>query len=476
MKDTMPDNANAKYYITTNASHRRILVIRDVVDVDHVHELSFEDFDAIFINVIDSVMDRNKLAIRLASPLHSEKCRFKPCFVTRRLTGWLGKFEVLVDGYASSPDDSSMNGKIEEIYGNFRRLNFLLGTEPVATHAEEVVRLCRYAISRGQYTFSSEPVYGLSDGYMSLYYHTLWLPGQQAIQSQEREYFKKQLLKLGYIRRTRFIERMHVCPSCNNTHLLFFESCPKCGSSDIHEEPVIHHFRCANVSPESTYEWDGELRCPKCKHVLRHIGIDYDKPSSIYSCKQCDNTFMYPDMRVLCTEERSMWRPEQLHPIDVEEYEFTPEGIRAFANNDVTHTMSHVGFYGYSSMRDFMDYLRLHSSVSENAYILVVSRFYVFDPATDELIGDAQPPVVASMRRFLNYKQATWGNNYYFMRRAQEGEVAKVMSEMEYEIMAQLHDYQSVSPGFQHELIDTYLYHPGDDVEQFIKRIEEDRS
>lgn len=476
MKDTMQDNA--KYYITTNPSHRRILVIRDVVGVDHTPDLSFEDFDAIFINVIDSVMDRNKLAIRLASPLHSEKCRFKPCFVTRRLTGWLGKFEVLIDGYASTPEDSSMSRTIEEIYGNFHRLNFLLGTEPVATHAEEVVRLCRYAISRGHYTFSSEPAQGLSQGYMSLYYHTLWLPGQQAIQSQEREYFHKQLLKLGYIRRTRFIERMHVCPSCYNTHLLFFESCPKCGSSDIHEEPVIHHFRCANVSPESTYEWDGELRCPKCKHMLRHIGVDYDKPSSIYTCKQCDNTFMYPDMRVLCTEEQRVWRPDQLRPVDVEEYEFTPEGIRAFANNDVTHTLSHAGFYGYSSMRDFMDYLRLHANPDpDSGYVLIVSRFYVFDPAIDYLTdSDALPPVVATMRRFLNYKQATWGNNYYFMRRVHEGEVAKAMSEMEYEIKAQLHDYNEISPGFQHELIETYLYHPGDDVEQFIKRIEEERN
>lgn len=473
----MTDIQNEKYHITTNRSHRRILVIRDVVDVDHTPELSFEDFDAIFINVIDSVMDRNKLAIRLASPLHSEKCRFKPCFVTRRLTGWLGQLEAIVDGYASSPDDSVMGRTIEEIYSNFSRLNFLLGTDPVATHAQEVVRLCRYAISRGNYTFSSEPAPGLSNGYMSLYYHTIWLPGEQTGQSAERDYFHRQLLKLGYIRRTRFIERMHVCPSCNNTHLLFFESCPKCASSDIREEPVIHHFRCANVSPVSTYEWDGELRCPKCKHMLRHIGVDYDKPSSIYTCRQCDNTFMYPEMRVLCTEDKRTWRPDELKPVDVEEYEFTPEGIRAFTNNDVAHTLSHVGFFGYSSMRDFMDYLRLHSNPDpNNNEVLIVSRFYIFDPATDNVTGtEALPPIVSSMRRFVNYKQATWGNNYYFLRCVREGEVAKAVGEMEYEIKAQLHDYNDTSPGFQHELIETYLYHPGDDVEHFIKRIEEDR-
>lgn len=466
------------WYIATNASHRRILVIKDVVDVDHTPELSFEDFDAIFVNVIDGVMDRNKLAIRLASPLKSEKCRFKPCFVTQRLAGWLGQLEDIVDGYATSPTDTTMARTIEDIYANLRRLNFLLGTDPVATHADEVVRLCRYSISRGHYTFTSEPAPGLSSGYMSLLYHTVWLSGQQPIQSEERRYFHAQLLKLGYIRRTRFVEKMHVCPTCANNHLLFFECCPKCASSDIVEEPVIHHFRCANVSPEHTYMSDGELRCPKCKHLLRHIGVDYDKPSSVYTCHQCDHTFMYPDMRVLCTEDRRTWRPDELRVVDVEEYEFTPEGIRAFANNDITHTLSHVGFYGYSSMSDFIDYIRMHSDPdAEQDHMLIVCRFYMFDPAIDRITADdAMPPVVKSMRRFINYKQATWGNNYYFMRRAGEGEVAKVMAEMEFEIKAQLVDYKDASPGFHFELIETYIFHPGEDVEHFIRRIEEERT
>ena len=471
------ENTTAPYHIIKNDQHRRILVIRDAVDVDHTPEIQFEDFDAIFINVIDSVMDRNRLAIRLASPIASEKCRFKPCFVTRRLIGWLGSLEVIVDGYATSADDTFMSRTIEEIYGNFHRLNFLLGTEPVVTHAEEIVRLCRYAISRSMNTFSSEPAEGISYGYMSLYYHTLFMPQYQNIQAEERNYFHTQLLKLGYIRRTRFIEKMHVCPSCNNTHMLFFESCPKCGSSEIVEEAVIHHFRCANVSPESTYAWDNELRCPKCKHMLRHIGVDYDKPSSVYTCHSCENSFMYPNMRALCTQEKKTFTPYDLRPIDIEEYEFTPEGIRAFANNDVAHTLSHIGFYGYSSMRDFMDYLRQHSMPDpENDTVIVVSRFYVFDPEAERYIGtDSRPPLVNTLRRFVNYKMATWGNNYYFMRHVGEGEVARAISEMEYEIRAQLQDYGEVTEDFQHQLIETYLYHPGDDVEQFINRIEEDR-
>ena len=452
---------NEKFTIIKNANRRRILVINDVVDVDRTPELSFEDFDAIFINVISSLTDRNMLAIRLASPLLSEKCRFKPCYVTRRLMGWIGKAEVIVDGYATVPTDENMAQGIEDIYANMRRINFLLGTEPVITHAEEIFRLCRYAISRGQFRFSSEPTPGLSEGYMSLYYYTLWFEGQENLQMEERHFFHAQLLKLGYIRRTRFIDKIHVCPVCRRSHQLFFECCPKCGSSDIREEPVLHHFRCANVSPESSYEWDGELRCPKCKHMLRHIGVDYDKPSSIYTCNACDETFMYPDMRVLCPTNRQTWTTDDLLPIDVEEYEFTPE----------------VGFYGYSSMRDFLDYLRLFSQPDgEQSDLFIVARFYVFDPALDNIMTqEVTPPVVQEMSRFVNYKNAMWGNNYYFLCRAPEGQLARLQNQMEYELKAELDDYQQMHEGFQFELVDTYIYHPGDDVESFIRRIEEDR-
>lgn len=464
------------YLIVKNTNRRRILVINDVVDVDRCPELSFEDFDAIFIDMVDNLMDRIMLAIRLASPLLSEKCRFKPCYVTRRLIGWLGKAEIIVDGYADQPTDSNMAQGIEEIYANMRRINFLLGTEPVVSHAEEIFRLCRYAISRGQYTFSSHTTPGLSSGYMALYYYTIWFEGQETLQMEERDFFISQLLRLGYVRQTRFIDKIHVCPICHRSNLLFFECCPKCGSSDIREEPVLHHFRCANVSPETSYQWDGELRCPKCHHTLRHIGVDYDKPSSIFTCKQCDETFMYPDMRVLCPDSRRTWKTDDLKPIDVHEYEFTPEGIKAFANYDIHYTLSQTGFYGYSSMRDFLAYLRSASQNEGRQDLLIVARFYVFDPAMDNIVEQmATPPVVQAMSRFFNYKNALWGNNYYFLCRASEGELAQLQNRMEYELTSALRDFKQHHDGFEFNLVDTYVYHQGEDMEQFIHRIEEER-
>jgi len=47
---------------------------------------------------------------------------------------------------------------------------------------------------------------------------------------------------------------------------------------------------------------------------------------------------------------------------------------------------------------------------------------------------------------------------------------------MEFEIKEQLRDYLEMHPGFQFEMIDTYTYHPGDDIDAFIHRIEEDRA
>jgi hypothetical protein len=184
-----------RYEIIQNVRKRRILVIHDLVDVDAEGELMFEDFDAIFINIISGSRAQNMLTIRLASPLISEKCRFKPCFVTERLKGWLGEADVIVDGYAVDPTDQRMAEGIEEVYGNMRRMNFLLGTEPVRTRAEEFFRLCRYAISRGQYSFNNLSVTGLNTGYMSLYYYTLWSPtGRDLKQLEERLFFHTEML------------------------------------------------------------------------------------------------------------------------------------------------------------------------------------------------------------------------------------------------------------------------------------------
>ena len=141
----------------------------------------------------------------------------------RRSGGWRGRAEGCVEVCASAPVDRNVAQGVDDIYADMRHVNFLRGTDPVVTHAEEVLRLCRYAISRRQFTFSSEPTPGLNSGYMALYYYTIWDEEQEYMLMEERHFFHQQLLKLGYIHRTRFVHKKHVCPSCHRSNMLFLE-------------------------------------------------------------------------------------------------------------------------------------------------------------------------------------------------------------------------------------------------------------
>ena len=97
-------------------------------------------------------------------------------------------------------------------------------------------------------------------------------------------------------------DRIHTCPSCEGNYLNFRETCPKCNSIDLKKEDVIHHFVCAYVGPASDFQQGDELICPKCSKRLRHIGIDFDKPSAVHHCNDCHHDFQECNMEALCID------------------------------------------------------------------------------------------------------------------------------------------------------------------------------
>ncbi len=99
---------------------------------------------------------------------------------------------------------------------------------------------------------------------------------------------------------SRFVDRIHLCPSCSSSFLNFREICPKCGSANLAMDDLIHHFSCGYVGPEAKFKKDDKLICPKCGKILRHIGMDYDKPSVIYTCNECNYSFQEPEVTGLC--------------------------------------------------------------------------------------------------------------------------------------------------------------------------------
>ena len=119
---------------------------------------------------------------------------------------------------------------------------------------------------------------------------------------------------------------IHLCKSCSGNYLNFRECCPKCKSIDINAHDMIHHFVCAHVAPEKDFKKDDYLECPKCDKNLRHIGIDYDKPSTIYSCNTCSHEFQNPGMLSHCVDCNTENQLEELLQKTIGNYNITQTG------------------------------------------------------------------------------------------------------------------------------------------------------
>lgn len=119
---------------------------------------------------------------------------------------------------------------------------------------------------------------------------------------------------------------IHVCKSCTSNYINFRECCPKCDSIDIKAHDMVHHFVCAHVAPEKDFKVEDGLECPKCDKHLRHIGIDYDKPSTIYSCNTCNHEFQNSSMQGLCIDCSTEHELDELLEKTIGNYALTQKG------------------------------------------------------------------------------------------------------------------------------------------------------
>jgi predicted amidophosphoribosyltransferase len=132
-----------------------------------------------------------------------------------------------------------------------------------------------------------------------------------------------------------FKEKVYLCYNCYNSFLLNREVCPNCNSSHLSSEDLVHHFPCAYVGPVSDYESEDrpdQMICPKCEKSLKHIGVDYDKPSLIYFCRNCSDTFQDVMIKSRCTNCSSDMEIENLSGHSIYQYELTRGGEHAAIN------------------------------------------------------------------------------------------------------------------------------------------------
>jgi len=134
-----------------------------------------------------------------------------------------------------------------------------------------------------------------------------------------------------------FYDKCHFCKQCYSAFLNFKEVCPRCFSVNIDSEPLIHHFECAYVGLEHEFIQGKKMVCPKCDKELFHIGVDYDKPSFVYTCNKCNNEFQDPLVQGSCFNCKSTFDIDNLILRNIYQY-----GMTVLAENSA--------MFGFSSL------------------------------------------------------------------------------------------------------------------------------
>lgn len=398
--------------IQTNKRNRRILMLDSTFNLDENHDFSPTMFDAVFI--LSPSPDEVKTILHTVNPVTSVKCCYKPFLALKSVKGELDEYAELIDIFTYDINDTESLDVVDEIISSTEKVGLSNDHEKITSGNIFFIRLCRYLIARGKTTLEPELHEDSSLGYVIPIFELFFSQGAYSL--SEYIMFYQSLLEKGYIKVLRFINKIYLCPSCLRSHLLYIESCPRCHHSSIKSEDVIHHFRCANISPEHTYNFGGQLRCPKCHQLLRHIGVDYDRPSVVYTCSHCDNMFLQPQMTVVCTSCHSTSEVSDLTPHDVTAFEFTPQGREAIVSPNIGFTIYTDFFDNYMDYDRFVGRLRLLSELNAAGHdvetSLTVARIWVLDDneTTVPLRGDI---IALFCKRFPAHKVSSANNMVY---------------------------------------------------------------
>jgi len=117
-------------------------------------------------------------------------------------------------------------------------------------------------------------------------------------------------LKNQHLIEGRFMSKAYHCTHCECAFLDFMETCPDCSSPNIESDDMLHHFRCGHTEAMQKFKRDDMLVCPKCHLGLKQIGVDYDKPSLVFSCNECQYIFEEPDATTVCYNCSRRTNPE----------------------------------------------------------------------------------------------------------------------------------------------------------------------
>ncbi|MFQ5787345.1 MAG: hypothetical protein ACE5H1_05135, partial [Thermodesulfobacteriota bacterium] len=235
------------------------------------------------------------------------------------------ELNAIVDDEIVLPvSDAVLNNKIQKLIKIAQKVNNLGNFyKKLDENDLKKVLILRYMLCRDN--FLLEPI--IQPNSSLGYYYPLFRLSMNSINSNDAELLED--LEEALLIKGKLIDKVHLCPYCQHVQINFRELCPNCHSLKIGEENTIHHFRCAYTGRERDFKQRYALICPKCDEELRHIGVDYDKPSVNLWCDDCDSAFSEALMNGLCLNCGNTFSTEELVFKPIKAFSITPKGSRA---------------------------------------------------------------------------------------------------------------------------------------------------
>lgn len=222
--------------------------------------------------------------------------------------------------------------RLTDSFHSIRRWTESLTDNERALDTDVSFKVLRYLASRGG---ELEPMATTSSPFGYVY------PPVEAFlvrrQTEDSALQVLEFLDTQHLVSSRFVTKSHFCSSCGSAFLNFKEVCPDCTTEDIEAEELLHHFRCGHVGERSDFKTATGLACPKCERELRHIGVDYDKPSVVYRCNACNHRFQAPAVVSTCFHCGRSAEPEQQVLRPVKAY-----SVSAIGDNAARYGMEHL--------------------------------------------------------------------------------------------------------------------------------------
>lgn len=303
-------------------------------------------YDGIIIEALDHTYTIHILK-KIRSHLNPE-FYLKPVFLLKGSENRDPLINNLVDGTIYSLDQVKMLlSPMQQIYLKIADLSF---TKSLSFEAQIIDKLLNNMYTRDKKEILPIPYFSSGIGYT--------YPEISINFSHRDEWQVLDILELAEkegLFAKEYQDRIYLCNSCSGGYLIYREVCPHCGSTNADSEDLIHHFPCAFIGPISDFknEIDNQLNCPKCNKMLRHIGVDYDKPSIVYTCNKCNSKFQDISVRSKCVTCQNDTDVQYLIPREIHSYRVTKKGETSAVTGYVSTSKDIEDFIGTVKLETF---------------------------------------------------------------------------------------------------------------------------